>query len=66
MENVSGKYFVVPENIKSGLEFLERRGLVEREFDKKTRSYKFTVKNKMSPGGIFMKHPEVFEGSLLD
>ncbi|MBN2042653.1 MAG: hypothetical protein JW754_02505 [Candidatus Aenigmarchaeota archaeon] len=66
MEQVSRKYFVVPENVRAGLDFLEQRGIIEKRFDYDKRVYTFNVIHRMDSDSLIMEHPEILEGSLLE
>jgi len=66
MEQVSRKYFVVPENVRAGLNFLEQRGIIEKRFDYDQKAYMFNVTHRMDSNQIIVEHPEILEGSLLE
>lgn len=67
LEQVSGKYVVLVDEVKSGLQFLERKGLVKKEFDARKKRYFFNVRKKGMKGhDILRDHTDVFEGTVLE
>ncbi len=67
LEQVSGKYFVLLDEIKSGLQFLERKGLIKKEFDARKKKYFFDLRKRgMNGSDILRNHTDVFESSVLE